>query len=227
MLDPMLLKKKAVILPYDPPDPNAIFQLDMSPAAGSQVLKDLVSGVTFTRSGSPSIPDGFVDHPTYGHCYRFTGGTVFIGTGALATFPLNTTAAYLIQFEMVTDITTNCALFETGNYPSSSVIKAGSSITMGQFPSTFLQYFQTTSAGSFQRNFVQEANPLTMNKYTIKRYNGTTTMTDVTRGVSNALASFNTGGDSYFWIGASNNNGAAGYFLSGYLRSFKILRATS
>lgn len=217
-----LIQKKA--LPPDVVDPNALFQLGMTGVTGSQVLTDLVSGVALTRivTGSPSIQDGFVDHPTYGHCYRFTGATRFVGSGAIATIPLNTLGSYLIEFEMVTDILTTCALFETGNYPSSSIIRAGSSITMGQFANTFLQFFQTTGGGSFQRNFVNETNPQAMHKYSISRSPNGTVMTDVTSGSTAALTNFNTTGDSYCWIGAANNNGNPEYFYSGYLKSFKI-----
>uniref|UniRef100_A0AAU7PFP9 Uncharacterized protein n=1 Tax=Burkholderia phage vB_BgluM-SURPRISE13 TaxID=3159457 RepID=A0AAU7PFP9_9VIRU len=225
MLDALLLKKK--IPGPDPVDPNALFQLDMSPAAGSQVLKDLVSGVTFTRVGNPTIPDGFVDHPTYGHCYRFTGGTSFVGTGALSAFNFNTLGYYLIEFEMITDNTNFMCLFETGDYPPSSKIKAGSNCSFNQFSSTFFQYFQVTSSGSYQRNQLSAANPLTMNKYSIKRSASGTLMSDVTRGISTNFANFNTGGDSYFWIGAASDNGTPGYWFSGYLRSLKISKVTS
>lgn len=226
MLEPLLTKK---IIPPDTVDPNALFQLDMSPLAGSQVLRDLVSGVALTRivTGSPSSQDGFVDHPTYGHCYRFNGATRFVGTGALATFPYNTTGSYLVEFEIVTDNTNFMCLSETGDYPSSSIIQKGQSITFGQFASQYLQLFQTTAAGSYSRILLTATNPLTLNKYSIKRSAAGTVISDVTRGLSNSFANFVTGGDSYLWFGAASDNGNPQYFFSGYLRSFKISKVTS
>lgn len=215
MLENMLLKKKA----------NVLFELDMSPPAGSQVLADLVSGVVLTRVPGGSTADGFVDHPTYGHCYRFNGGTYFTGKGALSTFPFATTGSYLVEAEFATDTTAFQCIFETGDYPPSSNIKSGSSLTSGQFANQFLQWFQVMLGGTFQRTLLSASNPLTMGKYSVKRTAAGTVISDVTRGLSNSIANFNTGGDTYFVIGAAFDGSTPGYFFTGYLKSLRFSKA--
>lgn len=229
MLESNLLKKKVVSSGGDPPDPNALFQLDMSPAAGSQVMKELVSGVTLARrvTGSPSVVDGFVDHPTFGHCYQFNGAVSFLGSGAITSFGFNALGTYQIDFEAVIGSTAFMGLFETGDYPSSSIIKAGSSITFNQYASQYFQYFQTTAGGSFQRNLLTAAVPSTLNKYRILRTSTTTTLYDLTRGLSNSFSNWNTGGDTYLSLGATLNNGTPEYWFTGYLKSFKVTKPST
>lgn len=217
MYEPLLFSKKKS---------EVVFELDYSDQeVGGTILRDKVTGLqlqSFVSKPNGSIAQGVVDHATYGRCFQFNGFSYSYGTGAISTLPLNQIGSYQIDMEFATLSTALTCMFETGNY--TTAIYAGSSMWTGYSPTQFLQYFQTTGTGTFQRNTLAEADPAAMRAYRLKRDLTGTEIRDVTSGVSNKFGRFVTGGDSHLWFGSNKGTGAGAYFWKGLIKSFKISR---
>lgn len=217
MLEALLLKKKAIGGPWPSGEGTPIFNLDLTTGAvGTQVLYETVAGRNLTRGtfGSPGTADGYVDHPSFGRCYRFNGGVVFANPAVLALNSMN----YLIECEVAsTDATTNDFIFGTGDYPSSP--HAGSAFSLNQFPSTYPMYFQTTSAGSFRRVMPTMTNDLSMQRYSIRKDASGVYVTNVTKGVTLGAAGFNTGGDTFTRVGATSANTGG---FNGWMKNLRV-----
>lgn len=217
MLEALLLKKKVAGGPWPSGEGTPIFNLDFTTGVvGTQLLYDTVQARYLTRSviGSPSTADGYVDHPTYGRCYRFNGGVVFTNPANLALNSMN----YLIECELASfDASTNYFVFGTGDYPVSP--HAGSSFTLNQFPATYPMWFQTTSAGSYRRIMPTLTNDLTMQRYSIRKDATGVYVTNVTKNVTQGAAAFNTGGDSFTRVGATSASTAP---LNGWMKNLRV-----
>lgn len=203
---------------------DVIFELDFSGQdVGGTVLRDKVTGLqlqSVVSKPNGSIAQGVIDHPTYGRCFQFNGYSYAYGTGAISTLALNQIGNYQIDVEFATLSTALTCMFETGNYTTN--IYAGSAIWTGYAPTQFLQYFQVTGVGNYQRSTLLEADPAVLRAYRIKRDLTGTEMRDVTTGVSNKYARFATGTDTHLWFGANKGTGAGAYYWKGLIKSFKI-----
>lgn len=217
MLEQLLFKKSKPPYLMDINFANAV--------VGSQSIVDQgTQALPFTRntSGTGSgKPDGVVNHPTYGMTYYFNGATAFIRSQA---FSLNA-IFYRLDFEMVTETTTSMILFETGDFPSFAGFGVGSALSLNQFPSTYVQWFQAPNTSNWRRVLLDGANNQVMESYSIIRLPSGTTIRNNTRGIQNSVAELSTNGDSWTWLGAGNNSGALNVPFQGWLRSLRISKA--
>lgn len=207
-------------------DPTSVINVNFENlAVGSKNLVDYGTGKrTFTRTvlnGAGDTSDGVINDPTFGKCYKFTGNVYFSANTAVQYSTRN----YILTCQFVPQSTNMGYIFMTGDYPG-GVEWAGSSVSLNQFASQYIQYFQCQGTGSpgapYQRLFPGNiSNPgAVLETVVITNNGGTISMVDTRTGTTSSAAYFNTGGDTYTVFGTTILQTNLSFV--GLLKSFKI-----
>lgn len=107
---------------------------------GSQTFEDK-NGHPFSLVGTLGTSGGVVDDPVMGKCFYFPG-TGYFETPMVTDLQLNGKAAVLeCVFKWDGAGQPASSVWETGNYPSGQPGTPGLSLSVGQYPATYIQYF--------------------------------------------------------------------------------------
>lgn len=204
-------------------DPNVIMDIDFQDAeVGSTQIADR-SGRVWTRNGS-GAGAVVVNDPDHGSVL-FLDGKTWYRADMTPDMYLNTTN-WKMTVEFKPANTTYSKLFSTGDYPS----PAGLTLSLNQYPSTYIQAFLEQSGTYFQRLMTNLTNTLVWEKVVITREVGKPfTMTVYRNGVQVAattLGNYNFGnGSAASGIVLGTTAAAAGTLMASvYLKSLKIER---
>jgi|AGFT01.1.fsa_nt_gi hypothetical protein len=128
---------------------------------GSKVFRDK-NGHPFTLVGTLGTDGGVVDDPDVGKCFYFPGGGYF-ETPMVKDLNIPGKASVIeAVFKWPTGgPARQGSIFETGNFPSGHTATPGISLSVGQYPATYIQYFLMGTDG----NWVRGLPPNTTNIY--------------------------------------------------------------
>ncbi|QXO10257.1 hypothetical protein pEaSNUABM37_00298 [Erwinia phage pEa_SNUABM_37] len=189
-------------------------------SVGSRLITDRGTlGVNLVRNVSTGTrTDGVVDDPTFGKCYKFDGGTIFVGDKNPAVW----NKQYRMELKFVNIGTNSSSVICCGDYPGSAATHAGWELSPNQYPSTYMQMFMVTQQNSYTRLLLPGTNPgpTVLETIIVTRVGSTITMSNPRTGQS-VTSTFDTGNDYRMHVGGvySMNYGAA---FQGLLKSFTI-----
>lgn len=203
--------------------PKSKFLVDLNfedESVGSQIITDRGTlGIGFARTTAAGArTDGVIDDPTFGKCYKFDGGTVFVGDKRPGVW----NKQYRMELKFVNIGTNSSSIICAGDYPGSVATQAGWELSPNQYPASYMQMFLVNAQNAFIRLLPTGTNPgpTVLETIIVTRVGNTVTMTNPRTGQS-AVTTFDTGGDYLLHVGGvfSLNYGAA---FQGLLKSFTI-----
>lgn len=182
---------------------------------GSQTAVDRSGKTSLTRRtfGAGPYADGVVDHPTLGRCYQFDGKGYFANDSPNAS-KLATTTRWTLETEFLSSHLGGDFVFSTGIYDRAN--QSGMSLSMNQFPQTFIQLF-LTNGSQFARVLPPGTNDFTKRRIRATRNLNTYTLTNLDTGQT-AQANLTINTDSFFYMGFSNPGNTTTQPFRGFIK---------